>query len=91
MVVVTLLAFIFAYKDNPDHLEYAQTVAFATLVLAQLIHVFDCRSETSIFSRNPFGNKYLVWAVLSSFAISACGHLLSTTSTNFSYSFDFAF
>ena len=64
--IVTLLAFIFAYKDNPNHLEYAQTVAFATLVLAQLIHVFDCRSETSILSRNPFGNKYLVGAVLSS-------------------------
>ncbi|WP_394232577.1 calcium-translocating P-type ATPase, SERCA-type [Niallia oryzisoli] len=62
--LVTLLAFMFAYKDNPNHLEYAQTVAFATLVLAQLIHVFDCRSERSILSRNPFGNKYLVWAVI---------------------------
>ncbi|WP_071395392.1 calcium-translocating P-type ATPase, SERCA-type [Bacillus tuaregi] len=62
--LVTLLAFIFAYKDNPEQLEYAQTVAFATLVLAQLIHVFDCRSEKSILSRNPFGNKYLVWAVI---------------------------
>jgi len=62
--IVTLLAFMFAYKDNPNHLEYAQTVAFATLVLAQLIHVFDCRSEKSILSRNPFGNKYLVWAVI---------------------------
>ncbi|EWG11891.1 calcium-translocating P-type ATPase, SERCA-type [Cytobacillus firmus] len=64
--LVTLLAFIFAYRANPDHLAYAQTVAFATLVLAQLIHVFDCRSEKSVFSRNPFGNKYLVWAVISS-------------------------
>ncbi|MBT2708242.1 calcium-translocating P-type ATPase, SERCA-type [Pseudomonas sp. ISL-84] len=64
--LVTLLAFIFAYKAHPDHLAYAQTVAFATLVMAQLIHVFDCRSEKSVFSRNPFGNKYLVWAVISS-------------------------
>lgn len=62
----TLLAFIIVYKQHPDQLIYAQTVAFATLVLAQLIHVFDCRSERSIFSRNPFGNKYLVWSVLSS-------------------------
>jgi sarco/endoplasmic reticulum calcium-translocating P-type ATPase len=44
----------------------AQTVAFATLVMAQLIHVFDCRSSRSIFHRNPFQNKYLVLAVLSS-------------------------
>ncbi|MFO1445843.1 calcium-translocating P-type ATPase, SERCA-type [Bacillus sp. Bva_UNVM-123] len=64
--VVTLLAFIFAYQAHPDELEYAQTVAFSTLVLAQLIHVFDCRSEKSVFARNPFGNKYLVWAVISS-------------------------
>lgn len=62
----TILAFVTVYKSNPDQLAYAQTVAFATLVLAQLIHVFDCRSEKSIFSRNPFGNKYLVWAVISS-------------------------
>lgn len=62
----TLLAFFICYKQYPNQLEYAQTIAFATLVLAQLIHVFDCRSEYSIFSRNPFGNPYLVWAVLSS-------------------------
>ncbi|RFU63212.1 cation-translocating P-type ATPase [Peribacillus saganii] len=62
----TLAAFMIVYKNNPEDLVYAQTVAFATLVLAQLIHVFDCRSEKSIFARNPFGNKYLVWAVLSS-------------------------
>jgi len=64
--VATLVAFIIAYNQHPDNLPYAQTVAFATLVLAQLIHVYDCRSEISIFSRNPFGNPYLTWAVLSS-------------------------
>ncbi|MCA1028412.1 MULTISPECIES: cation-translocating P-type ATPase [Cytobacillus] len=63
---VTLLAFMLTYKGDPNELAYAQTVAFATLVLAQLIHVFDCRSEKSVFARNPFGNMYLVWAVISS-------------------------
>ena len=62
----TLIAFIVVYKNNPNNLVYAQTIAFATLVLAQLIHVFDCRSEKSIFARNPFGNKYLIGAVISS-------------------------
>ncbi|PEW39422.1 calcium-translocating P-type ATPase, SERCA-type [Bacillus cereus] len=61
---VTLVAFIIAYNQHPNELKYAQTVAFATLVLAQLIHVFDCRSEHSIFHRNPFGNVYLVGAVI---------------------------
>ena len=67
--VSTILAFMFAYDNNPENLEYAQTVAFITLVLAQLIHVFDCRSEKSILSRNPFGNMYLVWAVISSLVL----------------------
>lgn len=64
--VVTLAAFVIVYHRNPSDLPYAQTIAFATLVMAQLIHVFDCRSEISIFSRNPFENIYLVWAVISS-------------------------
>jgi len=64
--VVTLAAFVIVFHRDPSDLPYAQTIAFATLVMAQLIHVFDCRSEISIFSRNPFGNKYLVWAVVSS-------------------------
>ncbi|WP_036737297.1 cation transporting ATPase C-terminal domain-containing protein, partial [Paenibacillus zanthoxyli] len=51
---------------NPDQLIRAQSVAFATLVMAQLFHVFDCRSSRSVFHRNPFQNKYLVLAVLSS-------------------------
>lgn len=67
--LATLVAFMIANNENPDHLAYAQTVAFATLVMAQLIHVFDCRSEKSIFARNPFGNMYLVWAVISSVAL----------------------
>lgn len=64
--VVTLLAFVLSYRQSGGDLELAQTIAFTTLVMAQLIHVFDCRSEHSIFHRNPFENMYLVLAVLSS-------------------------
>lgn len=67
--VCTLAAFWLTLRVNPGdpaHLVKAQTVAFATLVMAQLIHVFDCRSSRSIFHRNPFQNRYLVLAVLSS-------------------------
>jgi Ca2+-transporting ATPase len=64
--IVTLAAFVTVYNRNPNELMYAQTIAFATLVMAQLIHVFDCRNERSIFDRNPFENIYLVLAVLSS-------------------------
>jgi len=52
--------------DQAIHLLKAQSVAFATLVVAQLIHVFDCRSSRSIFHRNPLQNRYLVFSVISS-------------------------
>lgn len=55
-----------AHGDEGAVLTKAQTVAFSTLVLAQLIHVFDCRSSRSIFHRNILENKYLVVAVISS-------------------------
>ncbi len=70
--VCTLAAFWIALRDNPSsatNLVHAQTVAFATLVMAQLIHVFDCRSSRSIFHRNPLQNKYLVLAVISSLVL----------------------
>ena len=65
----TLGAFWITLQLNPDDalgLLKAQSVAFATLVMAQLIHVFDCRSSRSIFHRNPLQNKYLVLSVVSS-------------------------
>ncbi|WP_238649801.1 calcium-translocating P-type ATPase, SERCA-type [Paenibacillus piscarius] len=65
----TLAAFWLTLRIDPgsaQQLVRAQSVAFATLVMAQLIHVFDCRSSRSVFYRNPFQNRYLVLAVLSS-------------------------
>ncbi|UKS30024.1 calcium-translocating P-type ATPase, SERCA-type [Paenibacillus sp. HWE-109] len=70
--VCTLGAFWLVLRVNPTDAETllkAQSVAFATLVMAQLIHVFDCRSSRSIFHRNPLQNRYLVLAVLSSLVL----------------------
>ncbi len=67
--ICTLAAFYYVYTQNPSsemQLVKAQTIAFCTLVMAQLIHVFDCRSDYSVYHRNPFQNVYLVIAVLSS-------------------------
>jgi P-type Ca2+ transporter type 2C len=64
--IVTLIAFMIALHEQPENLVYAQTIAFSTLVMAQLIHVFDCRSERSVLHRNPFSNFALVLAVISS-------------------------
>lgn len=64
--ICTLAAFWLTLQSDPNDLTKAQTVAFATLVMAQLIHVFDCRSEHSVYHRNPLQNKYLVLAVITS-------------------------
>lgn len=64
--ITTLAAFWLTLQSEPNNLVKAQTIAFTTLVMAQLIHVFDCRSDISIFSRNPFENKWLIVAVLTS-------------------------
>lgn len=49
-----------------------RTAALITLVMSQLIHVFECRSEKkTIFRMNPFGNFKLVLAVLVSFGVLA--------------------
>lgn len=55
---------VFTFSKN---LASARTATLVTLVLSQLIHVFECKSETKgFFDINPFSNKYLVYSVLSS-------------------------
>lgn len=62
--ICTIAVFIVALINNPTDLTKARTLAFTTLVMAQLIFVFECRSEHhSIFEIGIFGNLYLVGAV----------------------------
>ncbi len=49
---------------------YAQTAAFATLIFAQLWHIFDSRATTTLFRKNPFGNRMLLAAVAFSAGLS---------------------
>lgn len=61
---VGIFALVYLLQDN---LQLARTMAFVTLVLSQMFHVFDCRSE--IFTAFEVGltkNKYLVLAVTGS-------------------------
>jgi len=52
------------------NLDFARTAAFLALVFTQLVHVFECKSESrSLFKINIFNNMKLIWAVLSSAAI----------------------
>jgi len=56
--------------DRGASLEYAQTLAFMTLVFGQLFHIFDARTFTTIFRRNPFENIYLLYAIFTAATLS---------------------
>ncbi len=62
---VTVSLFGLALASGAD-IAKAQTLAFAALILAQLVYVYDCRSEEASFSRNRRRNFLLDGAVLSS-------------------------
>ncbi len=65
--IATLIVFFWSYRSNPANLMLARSMAYATLTMAQMVLVFDCRSvEGGIFKRNFFGNKPLLLAVASS-------------------------
>ncbi|MCM0650425.1 calcium-translocating P-type ATPase, SERCA-type [Clostridium swellfunianum] len=70
--ICTVLAFL-AGKYYGMSLNACRTLALGTLIMSQLIHVFECRSEKhSIFEINIFTNAYLVGAVLVSIAMLLC-------------------
>ncbi len=62
-----------AFLDPPqgsEPLAYARTLSFTTLVVAQLIYVFQCRSEhNSLLRIGFFGNRGLLLAVAASLAM----------------------
>lgn len=67
--ICTLLTFIVGGLYGMD-LDTCRTMALSTLVMSQLLHVFECRSERhSIFEIKLFTNMYLVGAVLISIAM----------------------
>jgi Ca2+-transporting ATPase len=62
--LTTLMVFTCFTRWYAD-VDIARTAALLTLVLTQLFHVFECKSETrSIFRLNPFDNLPLIGAVL---------------------------
>ncbi|MCK4259198.1 MAG: calcium-translocating P-type ATPase, SERCA-type [Halanaerobiales bacterium] len=61
----TLGAFLLGYYWEGGSLAEARTMAFTTLVIAQLIFVFACRSERhSLWQTNIFSNIWLLLAVI---------------------------
>ncbi|WP_411679192.1 calcium-translocating P-type ATPase, PMCA-type [Clostridium thailandense] len=70
--VCTVMAFIIGRYCNYD-ITTCRTLALCTLIMSQLIHVFECRSERhSLFEMKFFTNPYLVGAVATSITMIMC-------------------
>lgn len=66
----TLGIFWWVNSYRGEGLELARVAALTTLVLFQMVHVFNCRSENvSLFRKNPLQNKVLLVGVLASLGI----------------------
>jgi Ca2+-transporting ATPase len=69
--IVTLAVFLWAVDSGKSILE-AQGVCFLTLILIEFFNALNCRSlEYSFFRIGPLGNKWLIWAILGTVAITA--------------------
>ncbi|MGI6559066.1 MAG: calcium-transporting P-type ATPase, PMR1-type [Limnochordia bacterium] len=65
-----LIVFSLSLHWKEGDLDKARTIAFSTLVMAQLLYVFQCRSERySVFELGLFSNPQLALAVLFSTAM----------------------
>jgi Ca2+-transporting ATPase len=70
MTVAVLISFILALQRYPGNLAAAQTVAFATLVVSELLRAFTIRSERlSAFRIGLATNKWMLLATGSSLLI----------------------
>lgn len=58
-ILVGLLTLTSYMIGNGDSHEIGMTMAFITLVLVQLVHSFNVKSEKSVFNKQVFNNKYL--------------------------------
>ena len=62
--LTTLVIYAFFLRQHGS-LPLARTAALVTLILTQLIHVFECKSESKpLFRINPFNNLFMLLAVL---------------------------
>ena len=74
-ILIPLFGYYYYYNpwglSDPEMvLTEAQTMVFITLVLAELVNAFNCRSDyLSIFNVGVFGNRFLILAVLVSLAM----------------------
>jgi Ca2+-transporting ATPase len=70
ITTATLTAFIVGLNWYPNQLHVAQTMAFATLSISELLRAYTSRSERyPLIKIGIFSNRWMQWAVLASFVI----------------------
>ena len=79
MAAGTLALFVWEL-DRAGDLGHAQTVALTTMVIFQMFHVGNSRSEhRSVFRMSPFGNPCLFAATAAAFVVHAAALYLPPT------------
>jgi Ca2+-transporting ATPase len=70
ITAVTLGAFAIGLVFDPEHAEFAQTMAFVTLSISELFRAYTARSEFyPLLKIGVFKNKIMNWAVLGSLVL----------------------
>jgi len=70
ITAVTLGAFAIGRFVDPEHIEFAETMAFVTLSVSELFRAYTARSEFyPLLKIGLFKNKLMNWAVLGSLAL----------------------
>jgi Ca2+-transporting ATPase len=64
MTAAVLLSYYWALQIYPQEAERAQTIAFVTLCMSELLRAFTARSERhGVFAIGIFTNRWMIWAV----------------------------
>jgi Ca2+-transporting ATPase len=64
IALTTILVFVYCLYGMDQDIERARTLTFTVVVLSQLFHAFNCRSDSrSLFTIGLWTNKPLTWAV----------------------------
>ena len=84
MALITLAAFLIGSEAGGENV--GQTMAFATLIAAKLVHAGNLHSNTeSRFKFNPLSNKALIFAIFISILFSAAVLFIPPFMTAFSF------
>ena len=70
ITAVTLFAYYLGRNSDPQHVAFAETMAFVTLSVSELLRAYTARSEFfPLLKIGIFGNKFMNYALLSSLVL----------------------